>query len=252
LGSVFFISDAHLGFDDPEVERRREHELVSFLDWILPQAEILFIVGDLFDFWFEYGSVIPRKHFQIVFALHRLRRAGVSIQYVMGNHDGWAETFFPDELGIPMHAEPVTPTLRGKRFYIGHGDGFAKKDVGYRIMKKVIRNPMAVRMYKWLHPDVAFRTALFFSRLSRNHRPIRDRDDEYAAFAKALFSQGFDHVVLGHTHRPFTLTDSGHTYINTGDWMNHFTFGRFDDDGLTLEHWPVRVKPPGRANRVVV
>ncbi len=238
MNSVFFLSDAHLGFADPAEETHRENALIQFFQWISDKADVLYIVGDLFDFWFEYASVIPRRFFRILCGLHRLREKGIDIQYIVGNHDCWAETFFPDEMGIRVHFETVTPVLQGKRFLIGHGDGIARKDIGYRILKKLLRNRLAVRLYKTIHPNAAFKMALFFSRLSRNQRFIKDKDEEYAAYARSFFVLGFDCVVLGHTHRPFEYREGDRTYINTGDWMNHFTYGRLQNGHLKLEHWP--------------
>jgi UDP-2,3-diacylglucosamine hydrolase len=244
LGSIFFISDAHLGLARPEEETRREKALLDFFEWISDKAEALVVVGDLFDFWFEYASVIPREYFDVLCGLKKLRGKGISIDYIVGNHDCWLETFFPDVLGIPVHAEPLIRTLQGKKVYIGHGDGMAKKDVGYRILKKIIRNRISVRLYKTLHPTAAFKIALFFSGLSRNHRPVRNRDEEYAACARTLFREGYDCVVLGHTHRPYELRENGRTYVNTGDWMEHFTFGRLENGRLSLEPWPLQDREP--------
>jgi len=238
LNSVFFLSDAHLGFAGPAEETHRENTLLQFFNWISDKADTLYVVGDLFDFWLEYASVIPRRFFRILCGLNRLREKGIEVHYIVGNHDCWAGTFFPDAMGIPIYFKPVTPVLHGKRFLVGHGDGIAKKDVGYRILKKMLRNRMAVRLYKTIHPNAAFKMALFFSRLSRNHRLIKDKDEEYAAYARSLFVQGFDCIVFGHTHRPFEYHEGNHTYINTGDWMNHFTYGRLQNGLLKLEHWP--------------
>lgn len=239
---IFFISDAHLGFAPPEEELRRETALTDFLEWISDRAECLFVVGDLFDFWFEYASVIPRRFFRILCGLNRLRDKGVAVHYIVGNHDCWAETFFPQEMGIAVHFEPITPVLQGRQFHIEHGDGLAKKDIGYRILKKIVRNRFAVRAYKMIHPNAAFKTALFFSRWSRNHRTIPDQDEEYASVAKGLFARGTDCVVFGHTHRPYECIENGRSYINTGDWMNHFTYGKLENGRLTLEHWRPRTE----------
>jgi UDP-2,3-diacylglucosamine hydrolase len=242
LGTVFFMSDAHLGFAKPADERHREDAIMDFFKWLAGRADSLYIVGDLFDLWFEYASVIPRRFLRILCGLQCLRESGVEIHYIVGNHDCWLERFFPNEMGISIHANPVAGVLQGKRFFIAHGDGLAKKDAGYRVLKKIVRNRHVVRMYKILHPNIAFKTASFFSQLSRNHRPVRDRDLEYAACARALFADGFERVVFGHTHRPFALDENGRTYVNLGDWMDHFTYARLENGCLTLEHW----KPRGR------
>ena len=238
MGSVFFISDAHLGLEANEVENRRERLLLDFLSHVGRKGEGLYIVGDLFDFWFEYRSVIPRRYFRVLFALRKLVEQGVKIRYVTGNHDFWMESFFDRELGVEVYQESLDIRIEGKRFYIAHGDGLAKKDDGYRLLKKVLRHPLNVRLYRLLHPDIGFALARFFSRLSRDCREIKDRDTEYLAYAKALFAQGFDCVVLAHTHRPQEFRKNGRTYINTGDWMNGFTYGKFAQGKLRIETWP--------------
>ncbi len=240
MKSTYFISDAHLGGDNHSVEKRREKLLLDFLQYIEQKGEALFIIGDLFDFWFEYRTVIPRRYFNVLFALKVLTDRGVEIHYVTGNHDFWMDTFFPEDLHIQIHNNPLDIQIEGKRFHIAHGDGLARGDVKYRLLKKILRYPFHIRLYRILHPDLGFTLADFCSRLSRNRRKNKDRDEEYINYAQSRFLEGFDAVVMGHTHSPQEYIELNKTYINTGDWMTHFTYGKLEKGRLTLEHWPLK------------
>jgi len=237
MSRIFFISDAHLGVQGKKEEEGREQLLIDFFQFVEKNGEGLFIVGDLFDFWFEYRYVVPRRYFRIMFALRTLVDRELKVEYITGNHDFGMDNFFKTVLGIPIHQEPLDITIDGKRLYVAHGDGLAKKDIGYRMLKKVLRNPLSIKLYRLLHPDVGFNLALFFSNLSRNHREIKNRDAEYQQYARARFAQGFDAVILAHTHQPQEFNEENHTYINTGDWITHFTYGKFEDGRLSLEYW---------------
>lgn len=231
------MSDAHLGLRVDREERQRISSLLDFFSHMGKNADGLYIVGDLFDFWFEYTSVIPRRHFLILCALKTLVNQGVTVEYITGNHDFGMDSFFETDLGIPVHHEPVDTTLDGKRVYIAHGDGLAKKDVGYRLLKKVLRNPVNIRLYRLLHPDLGFRLALFCSKLSRDHLAIENKEEEYIQYAKTKFADGFERVILAHTHRPQEYRENDFAYINTGDWMNFFSYGKLEKGQLSLEYW---------------
>ena len=234
---TFFISDVHLGNSHHSVGYEREKLLLEFLGYLEKRGETLIIIGDLFDFWFEYKSVIPRRYFNVLFALKELIDKGVAVHYITGNHDFWMDTFFPEELHIQIHDKPLNIEIGGKRYHIAHGDGLAKQDGKYRMLKKILRHPFHIRLYRILHPDLGFALADFCSRLSRNHQKIKDRDEDYIHYAKDRFQEGFDGVILGHAHSPQEYRESGKTYINTGDWMNHYTYGKLERGKLTLEYW---------------
>ncbi len=238
MKTVYFISDAHLGLEDPEDESIKAKALLGFLDHVGSAGGTLFILGDLYDFWFEYKSVIPRRHMWVLTALERLKARNVEIHYLTGNHDFWLDSFFQNELGVQVHKDPVDMSLGGKRFWIAHGDGIMKKDVGYRLLKRILRHPVSIFLYRLVHPELAFGLAGFFSRLSRNHPAFPDQDEDYIAHAEIRFSEGYDCVVMAHTHRPMILERQGRTYVNTGDWIRHFTFSKLENGRLTLEHWP--------------
>ena len=153
MKKIFFISDVHLGLHDKEREKQKEQHLLSFLSSIENTAEQLFIIGDLFDYWFEYKYVIPRGYHHTISKLGNLVEKGIHIHYIAGNHDFWLQDFFPKELGIPVYKEPFGITLHGKKFYFHHGDGLALRDTGYRILKKILRSKINIFLYSFLHPD---------------------------------------------------------------------------------------------------
>lgn len=237
MSSIFFLSDAHLGSEEKSTGRRREELLLDFLNYVETKGERLYIVGDLFDFWFEYRSVIPRRYFDTLYTLKKLVNRGLEVGYVIGNHDYWMDSFFQDQLGIRVYRDTLEIMIDGKHLFVAHGDGLAKNDVGYRILKRVLRYPLNIRLFRFLHPAIGFALAGFFSKLSRNCREVKNRDAEYIQYAEELFAEGFDCVVLGHTHRPQEYRKDGRVYINTGDWMNHFTYGKLEKGRLSLEYW---------------
>ena len=242
MSRFFFISDAHLGLRDDKEERQHISSLLDFFSYVKENGDGLYIVGDLFDFWFEYQSVIPRRHFPIIFALKALVNKGIRVEYITGNHDFGMDSFFDEDLGIPVHHESLDTALDGKRVFIAHGDGLAKKDVGYRLLKKVLRNRINIRLYRLLHPDLGFRLALFCSKLSRNHLAIENREEEYIQYAKTKFADGFERVILAHTHRPQEYRENDFTYINTGDWMSFFSYGKLEEGQLSLEYWKEKIR----------
>jgi UDP-2,3-diacylglucosamine hydrolase len=237
MAATYFISDAHLGIGTALEESGREARLLAFFDGMLKTGDSLFILGDLFDYWFEYRSVVPRNHMPVLLSLRDLTRRGVKIHYFAGNHDFWMRDFFPDELGVRVYLDPQDMTIGGKRFWIAHGDGLMKKDRGYRLLKKVLRHPLSIRLYRLLHPDLACAIAGYCSRQSRNHAAFPDEDADYIAAAEECFKEGFDCVVFAHTHRPMILDSEGRTYVNTGDWIRRFTYAKFENGTLTLERW---------------
>ncbi len=233
IRTYYFISDAHLGAKkNEEIKTKR---LMSFLHYINKSNNTLFIVGDLFDFWFEYNYVIPYKHFSILCMLNKMIGNNVKIKYITGNHDFWIGNFFKD-MGIKIYKDPITISINSKLFYIAHGDGLLKADYGYRVLKKIIRNPLNIKLYNLIHPDIGIALAQFFSKLSRNKK-IKNYRNEYIEFAKDKFSKGFDNIILGHTHIPFKFNQNGKKLINIGDWINHFTYGYLENNKLELKYW---------------
>ncbi|TFH01640.1 MAG: UDP-2,3-diacylglucosamine diphosphatase [Calditrichales bacterium] len=236
MGLTYFISDVHLGIYSEEIEKERVKNFVQFLREVEKTASQVFFVGDLFDFWFEYQHVIPKKHFPVVHQLACMREKNIPITYLAGNHDFWLGTFFEKELGIHTYADEWTGEIDGKRFYLFHGDGVAKKDVGYRILKRFLRNRWSLRFYQLFHPDFGIPFARFVSGSSRQYTNRVDLDDreDYIAFARERFREGYDYVIMGHRHQPYVLEEDGKKYVNIGDWLVHFTYFTFDGKSLTM------------------
>jgi len=235
---IVFFSDAHLGLGDREEDRSKEQRVIRFLRSVASRAEHLFIVGDLFDFWFEYRTVIPRGHVRILAALADLRDSGVGITYMAGNHDFWLKDFFPTELGVEVCLDPIERTIYGKRFLIHHGDGLLKTDTGYRILKRVLRNKVNIFLFSLIHPDLTGWLARWSSRTSRAHtgKKVYEGND-MVEFARQNLRDGFDYVIMGHNHQSYLETMEGGTYVNLGDWIDENTYATFDGRTLRLKRF---------------
>ena len=235
--SVFFLSDIHLGAEEEDKEKLKEEKLLSFLDKVKEEGDVLYLVGDLFEFWFEYKNVIPKKHFRVLGKLKQLVDGGMKIKYLVGNHDFWLGDFLPREIGIPIFKEPLEVVHQEKKIFITHGDGLAKKDLGYRILKRILRNRVNIFLYRQVPPDIAYPLARFVARRSRAAVQKRDSShlEEYEVFAAEKIKQGFDAVILAHTHVPVLRDLDGRIYLNLGDWFQHFTYGRLCEGKFHLE-----------------
>ncbi len=195
----------------------------------------LVLVGDLFDFWYEWRTVIPKAPFHVLHRLRMLVDRGIEVHYLAGNHDFRLRGFLESDVGLKLHANTLTAQIGGQATYIFHGDGILARDTGYRLMKKVLRNRAAQRVFSWLHPDLAMRLARGTSVTSRTVKRARPDDDaEYLAFARSQFAEGYAGVILGHTHRPIEHVEDGHTYVNLGDWIYAYSYGLHDGTRLRL------------------
>jgi len=235
---TYFFSDAHLGLGSKDEERKKEQRVVAFLSQVQQDARRLFIVGDLFDFWFEYSSVVPKGYFRLFTKLAELTENGVEVSFLAGNHDFWLKGYFRDELGVRIFREPVDCMIDNKRFLIHHGDGLLQNDTGYRILKTILRNKVNMFLFSLIHPDIAGAVARWSSRKSRRHtskRPLEEGD--MIRFAEQKVKEGFDYVIMGHNHMPqFRKLDNG-VYVNLGDWITENTYAVFDGKSLELKRW---------------
>jgi UDP-2,3-diacylglucosamine hydrolase len=223
---IFIISDAHMGGGSAAEEAKKSDWLISFFKYLQTQPCRLVICGDLFDFWFEYRHAVPCRHFQVLAQLSELVRCGIKVDYIAGNHDFWLNSFMEREIGLHLHADDLELSQKGKKIYFCHGDGLMRKDRGYRALKKVLRHPWSVYLYRWVHPDIGVPLALYFSRLSRKAdkpKALR-KDNDYRAFAFAKIDQGYDVVVLGHTHLAACVAHGPGWYVNAGNWIDAFTY----------------------------
>lgn len=235
----YFFSDVHLGLGDRERERGKEDSLLAFLRTILHDAANVFVVGDLFDFWFEYRTVVPRGFHRTLAALSAFTEKGIPVHYIAGNHDFWMGDFFRTELGMKVFRDPVDVTLDGKRIHIHHGDGLAENDTGYRLIKPVLRNRVNIALYRWLHPDIGVPLARGSSRASRAYTSNKDYGEGAGMlrYAERMIAQGADIVVMGHTHRPSLLPLGRGVYVNLGDWITNNSYGVMSDGCMTLYTW---------------
>jgi UDP-2,3-diacylglucosamine hydrolase len=236
---IYFISDIHLGLGSKEVEKQKEDRLLAFLRHILPSTEILFIVGDLFDFWFEYDTVIPKGFHRTLAMLQEFTDRGIPVHYLAGNHDFWMGDYFASELGFRLHFDPFEITAGGKRIFLHHGDGLAEKDLGYRLIKPVLRNRLSIRLYRLLHPDIGVRLAKGSSRTSREYTANKDYGEEEGMIRAAAekIRDGVDIVVMGHRHKPLLKPIDGGVYINLGDWVTYNTYGELTNGSMSLQTW---------------
>jgi len=237
--AIYFISDVHLGVGTREEEKAKEDRLLGFLKSVQPAAEQLFIVGDLFDFWFEYATVIPKGFHRTLAALQQFTDNRIPVHYLVGNHDCWMGDFFQTELGVSVHRLPFEVTLQGKRVFLHHGDGLAENDLGYRLMKPVLRNPFAISMYRLLHPDIGVRLARGTSRSSRGYTTQKHygAEEGMVRYAEELIAGGVDIVVMGHHHKPSRVQLGTGTYANLGDWIEYNTYGEMADGTIELKEW---------------
>ena len=239
MEQIYFISDIHIGAETEENEKSKISNLFSFLEYINHPENKLYIVGDLFDFWFEYKHVIPKKHYKVFFQFYNLIKNGVEINFIPGNHDYWVLDFFKDQIGFKVHSDTVEVELQSKKIFLFHGDGISTKDKGYRLLKKIFRNSLNISLYRWLHPDLGVPLASLTSHTSRKHtvNKIINDEDDYLNFAIDKFDKGFDFVVIGHSHVPSLKNIDSKYLLNLGDWMNHFSYGLLSNSKLFLKYW---------------
>lgn len=232
----YFISDVHIGYYPRQKEREREKLLIEFLKKIESNCHTLYIIGDLFDYWFEYKTVIPRDFIRVISALINMRDKNIKIEYIIGNHDFGHKDFFADELGINLHQNDIETTIEGKSFFLSHGDGKIKKDHGYNILKKILRNPLSNKLYRLIHPDLGIMLASSSSKTSRNYTEKKDygTTDSLFEFAQSKISEGFDYVILGHRHKIYFEKIGNGYYVNLGEWFVNPHFGKFDGENFNI------------------
>ncbi len=240
---VYFASDNHLGAPTQKQSLVREKKFVRWLDTVRKDAAVIFLLGDLFDFWFEYKTVVPKGFTRTLGKLAELSDAGIPIYYFVGNHDLWMNGYFQQELNIEVFHQPKEFQFNDKTFFIGHGDGLGPGDKGYKRMKKLFTNPVAKWFFKWLHPDLGVRLAQYLSVKNKLISGDEDitflgEDKEWLVqYAKRKLAQKHrDYFVFGHRHLPLeiALGDQSH-YINLGDWIQYYTYGVFDGESMKLK-----------------
>ena len=240
---VYFLSDFHLGVPDHASSLVREKKIVAFLERAKADAATIFIVGDLFDFWFEYRKVVPKGYVRILGKLAELTDAGILVHFFVGNHDMWMSGYFEQELNIPVYHESRVFEFNGKKFFVGHGDGLGPGDHGYKAIKKVFRNPLSKFLFGLIPPFFGISLAAYFSKSSRASTGESDEkflgeENEWLILycREKLKEQSYDYFVFGHRHLPidFQLNEKSR-YINLGDWIKYDSYAVFDGTALQLK-----------------
>jgi UDP-2,3-diacylglucosamine hydrolase len=241
---IYFLSDFHLGAPDYQSSLQREKKIVSFLESIRQSASAIFIVGDIFDFWYEYKQVVPKGYVRLLGKLAEITDSGVPVHFFVGNHDMWMRNYFQKELNMSVYFEPETFEWNGKKIFIAHGDGLGPEDHGYKFMKSIFRNPFCQWLFGLLHPVWGIGLANYFSRKSRKKTGKQDEvflgeDKEWLIiFSRGLLAkEHYDYFIFGHRHLPLDLklTDKSR-YINLGDWITYFTYAEFDGQSVQLKY----------------
>jgi UDP-2,3-diacylglucosamine hydrolase len=241
--NIYFSSDNHLGAPSSEESLVREKKFIRWLDMIKEDAAAIFLLGDLFDFWFEYKQVVPKGFVRVLGKLAEISDSGIPIYFFVGNHDLWMGDYFEKELNITTYRNTKEFTFNETAFLIGHGDGKGPGDKGYKRMKKVFTFPFFKWLFKWLHPDLGVRLAKHLS--IKNKLISGEEDKEFLGDGKEwlvlyakrkLQEKHYDYFIFGHRHLPLELKVSENsTYYNLGDWINHYTYGVFNGSSFELK-----------------
>ena len=242
---VYFSSDNHLGAPDMESSLIREKKFVRWLEEIRRDAAAIFLLGDLFDFWFEYKTVVPRGFVRVLGKLAEISDSGIPIYFFVGNHDLWMRDYFETELNIPVYHEPQKFVFNEKKFFVGHGDGKGPGDKGYKRMKKLFTSPFFQWLFRWLHPELGVRIAQYMSVKNKlisgeEDKKFLGEDKEWLAqyARRKLETEHFDFFVFGHRHLPMEIQINDQSvYFNLGDWINHYTYGVFDGEAFELKKY---------------
>ena len=242
---IYFASDFHLGVPSYEKSLEREKRIVKWLDEIKQDASEIYLMGDLFDFWFEYKYTVPKGFIRLLGKIAEIADSGIPVTLFTGNHDMWMFDYLPKELGVTIYREPIIREYNGKKFYLGHGDGLGPGDKGYKFIKKVFANPLCQWLFTRLHPNFAMRMANFWSQKSRLSN--KDEDEKFTGEEKewlviyskeVLKKEHFDYFIFGHRHLPLKIKLSDNsTYINLGEWVNYNSYAVFDGTDLELKNY---------------
>lgn len=240
---IYFLSDFHLGAPNHAQSLIREKKIVSFLEEISNDAAEIFIVGDLFDFWFEYRSVVPKGYVRILGKIAELTDRGIPVHFFTGNHDMWMSGYFEKELNVQVYQHPKVFSYNNKKFYIGHGDGLGPGDYGYKFIKRIFRNPICAFLFGLIPPHFGIGLANYFSKTSRastgesDEKFLGEQGEWLITYCKDILkAEAFDYFIFGHRHLPIDFSLSAESkYINLGDWIKYDSYAVFDGSELTLK-----------------
>ena len=240
--NIYFASDQHFGAPNHKDSFIREQKFISWLNVIKNDAKTLFLLGDLFDFWFEYKKAVPKGFVRTLGKLAELKDSGIDIYFFVGNHDMWMNNYFETELNIPVFYDSKEFVFNNKKFLIGHGDGKGPGDKGYKRMKKIFTNSLSKWLFKWVHPDIGITIAEYFSQKNKlisgkeDVKFLGEENEWLVQYCKRkLQKNSYDYFVFGHRHLPMEINIEDAKYINLGDWITYYTYAVYDGNELILK-----------------
>lgn len=242
---IYFASDFHLGVPTREASLEREKAIVAWLEYARKDAAEIFLLGDIFDFWYEYKRVVPRGYTRLLGKISEITDSGIPVHVFTGNHDMWIFDYLTTECGVHLYREPIERSWNNKVFQIGHGDGLGPGDHGYKFIKRVFANRVCQWLFARLHPNLGIWLASFFSGYSRSVTGDTDRkylgdDKEWLVVYCKMVEQNQHHdfYIFGHRHLPLdiSITDTAR-YINLGEWLHYRTFAKWDGEKMELLQW---------------
>ncbi|MEY3678067.1 MAG: hypothetical protein RI924_208 [Bacteroidota bacterium] len=238
---IYFASDFHLGVPNHASSREREDRVVAWLDSIKKNAAEVYLLGDIFDFWFEYASVVPKGFVRLQGKIAELTDAGIKVTLFKGNHDMWMFTYFQQELGVELVSDELVLERGGKKFFLHHGDGLGSGDAKYKLLKKIFRSRLCQWLFARLHPNFGIGLANYWSRSSRISSSKKEEfvseDKEWLVqyCKEVLQTKHYDYFIFGHRHLPLDIQlNANSRYVNLGEWMNYFSYAVFDGENLQL------------------
>lgn len=241
---IYFASDFHLGVPSYASSLEREKRIVAWLNEVSKNATEIYLMGDLFDFWFEYKYVAPKGFIRLLGKIAELSDAGIKIHLFTGNHDMWMFGYLKKELGVEIHYEPIVKIYNQKKFYLAHGDGLGPGEYSFKLLKKIFANPFFQWCYARIHPNLAFGIANYFSRKSRQSNYSEDANylgDEkewlFQYCKEMLQKESYDYMIFGHRHLPLDKKIENGRYINLGDWIKYNTYGYFNGEEFELKEF---------------
>jgi len=238
---IYFASDVHLGLFPKEKSDLREKHFVEWLDTIKADAEALFLVGDIFDFWYEYRKVVPKGFIRFLGKLAEITDSGIPVHFFAGNHDIWLNDYLSKEAGVILHMEPFITSINRKTFYIAHGDGLGPGDYSYKILRKIFTSPTMQFLFSKIHPNIAFDFGHWWSKQSRYSKGLFDdflgTDKEFLILyaLEILKKQPVDFFIFGHRHIPMEIEMGNSQFVNLGEWISAYTYASFDGQKLELK-----------------
>ena len=242
---IYFVTDLHLGVPTLEDSHERELKLIRFLDAIKEETEALFLMGDLFDFWFEYKTVVPRGYTRLLGRLAQFVDDGIPVHLFAGNHDLWTFDYLQKEIGIQVHREPMIMTLKDKKLFLVHGDGRGPGDRGYKFLKRVFEGKLNQFLFRWIHPDAGIGLALRWSHNHRVKKLKKEAEGNYYSvieetrlykYAQQCIEENpeIDYFVFGHQHKPMQYKVDNAVVTVVGNWIRDFTYAVFDGKEIQL------------------